>query len=168
MEGVGTIPGKRESRRFEGLYMLRQDDLLEQREHDDAVAFGGWSIDLHPADGAFSEHPGCNQLHGRGIFQLPYRCLVGCLSLPGASSQDDIVGQLLGPDKDKLFVADSRKEFLFSKHLKIPVDTIFTAATEINTIITKLNQETLLGDRTVDSWVKEAVSQCDAAIAKAA
>ncbi|MGI8767603.1 MAG: FAD-dependent oxidoreductase [Propionibacteriaceae bacterium] len=48
LEGVGTIPGKRESRRFEGLYMLRQDDLLEQRQHDDAVAFGGWSIDLHP------------------------------------------------------------------------------------------------------------------------
>ncbi|RZK63481.1 MAG: FAD-dependent oxidoreductase, partial [Pedobacter sp.] len=49
LEWVGTIPGKRESRRFEGDYMLRQQDIVEQLTHDDAVAFGGWSIDLHPA-----------------------------------------------------------------------------------------------------------------------
>lgn len=75
LEWVGTIPGKRESRRFEGDYMLRQQDIVDQKEHADAVAFGGWSIDLHPADGVFSEKPGCNQWHGRGIYQIPYRCL---------------------------------------------------------------------------------------------
>mgnify|MGYP003575222975 FL=1 len=75
LEWVGTIPGKRESRRFEGDYMLRQQDIVEQRSHDDAVAFGGWSIDLHPADGVFSEKPGCNQWHGKGIYHIPYRCL---------------------------------------------------------------------------------------------
>lgn len=76
LEWVGTIPGKRESRRFEGLTMLRQQDIAEQRTHDDAVALGGWSIDLHPADGVFSEHPGCHQVHTRGVYQIPYRCLV--------------------------------------------------------------------------------------------
>lgn len=75
LEWVGTIPGKRESRRFEGDYILRQQDVVEQRHHDDAVAFGGWSIDLHPADGVFSEKPGCNQWHGKGIYPIPYRCL---------------------------------------------------------------------------------------------
>ncbi len=75
LEWVGTIPGKRESRRFEGDYMLRQQDIVEQREHEDAVAYGGWSIDLHPADGVFSEKPGCNQWHAKGIYQIPYRCL---------------------------------------------------------------------------------------------
>lgn len=75
LEWVGTIPGKRESRRFEGDYMMRQQDIVEQREHEDAVAFGGWSIDLHPADGVFSERPGCNQWHSKGIYQIPYRCL---------------------------------------------------------------------------------------------
>jgi len=73
LEWVGTIPGKRESRRFEGDYMLRQQDIVEQRVHSDAVAYGGWSIDLHPADGVFSEKPGCNQWHGKGIYQIPYR-----------------------------------------------------------------------------------------------
>ncbi len=75
LEWVGTIPGKRESRRFEGDYMMRQQDIVEQRHHEDAVAFGGWSIDLHPADGVFSEKPGCNQWHSKGIFQIPYRSL---------------------------------------------------------------------------------------------
>ena len=75
LEWVGQIPGKRESRRFEGDYMLTQQDIVEQRTHPDAVAFGGWSIDLHPADGIFSEKPGCNQWHGKGIYQIPYRCL---------------------------------------------------------------------------------------------
>jgi len=75
LEWVGTIPGKRESRRFEGDYILRQQDVVEQRAHDDAVAFGGWSIDLHPADGVFSEKPGCNQWHAKGVYQIPYRTL---------------------------------------------------------------------------------------------
>ncbi|RPE05730.1 FAD-dependent oxidoreductase [Chitinophaga lutea] len=75
LEWVGMIPGKRESRRFEGDYMMRQQDIVEQREHEDAVAFGGWSIDLHPADGVFSEKPGCNQWHSKGIYQIPYRSL---------------------------------------------------------------------------------------------
>lgn len=75
LEWVGTIPGKRESRRFEGDYMLTQHDIVEQRTHPDAVAFGGWSIDLHPADGVFSEKPGCNQWHSKGVYQIPYRCL---------------------------------------------------------------------------------------------
>lgn len=75
LEWVGTIPGKRESRRFEGDYLIKQQDLVEQRTYNDAVAFGGWSIDLHPADGVFSEKPGCNQWHGKGIYQIPYRSL---------------------------------------------------------------------------------------------
>lgn len=75
LEWVGTIPGKRESRRFEGDYILTQQDIVEQKIHEDAVAFGGWSIDLHPADGVFSEKPGCNQWHSKGVYQIPYRSL---------------------------------------------------------------------------------------------
>ncbi|MRX46926.1 FAD-dependent oxidoreductase [Pedobacter puniceum] len=74
LEWVGTIPGKRESRRFEGDYILKQQDIIEQSIFEDTVAFGGWSIDLHPADGVYSEKPGCNQWHSKGIFGIPYRC----------------------------------------------------------------------------------------------
>lgn len=76
LEWVGTIPGKRESRRFEGLYMLKQQDVIEQAYFEDAVAFGGWALDLHPADGIYSNKPGCNQYHSKGIYSIPYRSFV--------------------------------------------------------------------------------------------
>lgn len=75
LEWVGTLPGKRESRRFEGDYMLIQQDIIEQRFHEDAVSYGGWSIDLHPAIGVFGEEAACNQWHSKGVYQIPYRCL---------------------------------------------------------------------------------------------
>ncbi len=76
LEWVGTIPGKRESRRFEGPYMLKQQDLVEQKHFYDTVSFGGWAIDLHPADGVFSDLPSCNQYHAKGIYEIPYRCFI--------------------------------------------------------------------------------------------
>lgn len=75
LEWVGMIPGKRESRRFEGDYILTQRDIVEQQTHFDAVSYGGWAIDLHPADGVYSAQPGCSQWHTKGVFQIPYRAM---------------------------------------------------------------------------------------------
>lgn len=75
LEWVGAIPGKRESRRFEGDFVLTQADIVEQRRHADAVSFGGWAIDVHPADGVYSAQPGCEQWHSKGVYQIPYRAL---------------------------------------------------------------------------------------------
>ncbi len=75
LEWVGLIPGKRESRRFEGDAMLTQPEIVERRRHDDDVSFGGWSMDLHPADGIYSPEHGCSQVHAKGIYPIPYRCL---------------------------------------------------------------------------------------------
>ena len=47
LDRVGLVPGKRESRRIVGDYILREQDLLEQRDFDDAIAYGGWTMDLH-------------------------------------------------------------------------------------------------------------------------
>ncbi|MBB3208837.1 hypothetical protein FHS27_004670 [Rhodopirellula rubra] len=75
LEWVGQIPGKRESRRFEGDVMMVQQDIVEQRRHHDAVSFGGWAIDLHPVDGVFSSESGCTQWHSKGVYQIPYRSM---------------------------------------------------------------------------------------------
>lgn len=75
LEWVGTIPGKRESRRAEGDYMLRQRDIVEQVEHEDNICHGGWSIDLHPADGVYGSEGGCNQYHAKGAYGIPFRCM---------------------------------------------------------------------------------------------
>jgi hypothetical protein len=74
LEWVGTIPGKRESRRFEGDYMIRQQDLVEQTKFEDVCVHGGWAVDLHPADGVYSELSGCTQWHSKGVYGIPYRC----------------------------------------------------------------------------------------------
>ncbi len=76
IEWVGMIPGKRESRRFEGPIMLTQKDIVEQRTWEDAVSVGGWSLDLHPADGVYSKHQGCDQYHSKGVYQIPYRTMI--------------------------------------------------------------------------------------------
>lgn len=74
LEWVGTVPGKRESRRFNGDYMLNQKDIVEQRDHYDRVLHGGWAMDLHPADGIYSKHSSCSQWHSKGVYTIPYRC----------------------------------------------------------------------------------------------
>lgn len=74
LEWVGTIPGKRESRRFEGDYMLVQEDIVKQKDYYDRVAFGGWAMDLHPADGIYSKYNSCTQWHTKGVYSIPYRC----------------------------------------------------------------------------------------------
>ncbi|MGF1585564.1 MAG: FAD-dependent oxidoreductase [Bacteroidales bacterium] len=76
LEWVGTIPGKRESRRFEGHYMLKQQDIVEQTKFYDAVAFGGWALDLHPADGVYSDLPSCLQYHSMGVYDIPLRSYI--------------------------------------------------------------------------------------------
>lgn len=75
LEWASTIPGKRESRRFEGDYILKQQDIINQKPFDDAIAFGGWAIDLHPAKGVYSSYPGCTQYHSKGVYTIPYRCI---------------------------------------------------------------------------------------------
>ncbi|WPR71128.1 FAD-dependent oxidoreductase [Flavobacterium sp. NG2] len=76
LEWVGTIPGKRESRRFEGHYMIKQQDLIEQNTFEDAVSFGGWAVDLHPSDGVYDSRPGCTQYHSKGVYQIPLSTMI--------------------------------------------------------------------------------------------
>jgi hypothetical protein len=69
------VPGKREYRRFVGDYMLTQHDILRQEPFDDRVAFGGWSIDLHPPKGMYAEASGSKHMYSDGIYHIPYRSL---------------------------------------------------------------------------------------------
>jgi hypothetical protein len=74
LEWMGTIPGKRESRRFIGAYVLKQQDVTEQRQFDDAVAYGGWFLDYHPAGGVYAAEASCIQIPVFA-YTIPLRCL---------------------------------------------------------------------------------------------
>lgn len=75
LEWVGALPGKREYRRLLGDYVLTQHDVLGQTPFEDRVAFGGWSIDLHPPQGMYATEAGSKHFYADGIYHIPYRSL---------------------------------------------------------------------------------------------
>ncbi|MDP4097825.1 FAD-dependent oxidoreductase [Paenibacillus sp. P96] len=75
LEWVGSVPGKREYRRFIGDYMLTQNDIVAQTPFNDRVAYGGWSIDLHPPQGMYAKERGSKHRHADGNYHIPFRAL---------------------------------------------------------------------------------------------
>ncbi len=77
LDWVGSVPGKRESRRFLGDYILSQKDLVENRYFEDAVAYGGWPIDDHCPGGILSPDlpPTVYHQHFQIPYSIPFRCL---------------------------------------------------------------------------------------------
>lgn len=75
LEWLGSLPGKRESRRMRTDYMPTARDILEGRRYDDSAFYGGWYIDSHPAGGMRdTEKEHCEQIPVP-IYPLPLRSL---------------------------------------------------------------------------------------------
>ncbi len=76
LDWIGALPGKRESRRLVGDYVLRETDLYGGKTFFDAVAYGGWSMDLHTPGGLMktTDAPNVN-VETDHVYQIPYRCL---------------------------------------------------------------------------------------------
>ncbi len=77
LDWFGFLPGKRESRRFIGLHTFSQEDIMQSRVFDDAIAFGGWPIDTHPPEGVDKpdEKP-CNMRPVPHLYNIPLRCFI--------------------------------------------------------------------------------------------
>lgn len=77
LDWIGSIPGRRESRRFMGDYILTERDLVDNTHFDDAIAFGGWSLDEHCPGGIENLDEPASFFHARfkEVYQVPYRCL---------------------------------------------------------------------------------------------
>lgn len=67
-----THAGIRETRRIVGRHVLTKDEVLAGARFDDAIALGGFPIDIHAPSGAGVD---CPQHTGRA-YQIPLRCLV--------------------------------------------------------------------------------------------
>jgi len=77
LDWFGFLPGKRESRRFTGLHVLTEADVMGSRAFADAIAFGGWPVDTHPPDGVDSpEEPPCTQDFVPHIYDIPLRSCI--------------------------------------------------------------------------------------------
>ncbi len=77
LEWVCSLPGKRESRRLLGEYVLCENDLMNNRRFDDTIGYGGWAMDCHVIDGfkTGSEEP-TKYIHMEDVYEIPYRCIV--------------------------------------------------------------------------------------------
>jgi len=78
LEWIGFLPGKRESVRYVGEYVLTQNDILDGGKFYDTVAYGGWTMDDHNPKGMLANtsddtpsimHPAPSP------YGIPYRCL---------------------------------------------------------------------------------------------
>ncbi len=75
LEWVGSIPGRRESKRAIAQYTLTHDDILSGKQFSDAVCHGGWPIDTHPSSGFFDARKSCRQLPVNP-YDIPLSCLI--------------------------------------------------------------------------------------------
>ncbi len=75
LDFLGFLPGKRESRRLMGEYVLTQKDISENKAFHDVVAYGGWTLDDHFPGGFFHKGAPNTNFQTPAPYQIPYRCL---------------------------------------------------------------------------------------------
>ncbi len=75
LDWVGFLPGKRESRRIKGDYILKEQDLIGGRIFDDAIAYGGWPMDMHVAGGLRAKLEPTDYIHLDKLYTIPYKSL---------------------------------------------------------------------------------------------
>ncbi|HEX7009326.1 MAG TPA: FAD-dependent oxidoreductase, partial [Phycisphaeraceae bacterium] len=75
VEWIGSLPGKRENRRYVGDHILTQNDIRAGGAFDDIVAYGGWSMDDHHPAGIY--YPGKPTIFhpAPSPYGIPYRSL---------------------------------------------------------------------------------------------
>ena len=77
LEWIGFLPGKRESRRYVGKYVVTQNDVEAEGRFDDIVAYAGWSMDDHFPEGFYytKGHPTIYHPAPQP-WGLPLRCMI--------------------------------------------------------------------------------------------
>lgn len=75
LDFLGFLPGKRESRRMMGEFLITEPDITENRSYPDTVAFGGWPVDDHFPDGFYHKGTPNTDFHTPAPYQIPYRAL---------------------------------------------------------------------------------------------
>lgn len=85
LDWVGSVPGKRESRRIIGDYILNENDIKESKLFKDRVAYGGWFLDIHtpggilkkkePPESTFKDHGEELEKKHVTVYSIPFRAL---------------------------------------------------------------------------------------------
>ena len=84
LDWIGFLPGIRESRRIIGEHILKQDEIVKNKEFFDRVTHGGWFIDVHTMGGILARNKPPENLCGnydysRSLTIRPYSIPFGSL-----------------------------------------------------------------------------------------
>lgn len=98
LDFIGQVPGKRESRRIVGRHWLTEVDLQQRTAFPDAIAHGGWFVDLHTPGGllAPTSEPAAAEGY-RADSEYAASSYIGPYAIPLRS--------LIARDVDNLFLA---------------------------------------------------------------
>ena len=75
LDFLGFLPGKRESRRMLGEYLLTQRDVSDGKVFEDEIAFGGWPLDDHFPGGFYHKGTPNTDISTPAPYSIPYRTL---------------------------------------------------------------------------------------------
>ena len=75
LDFLGFLPGKRESRRMVGEYIITQKDISQGFVFDDEIAFGGWPLDDHFPGGFYHRGVPNTYFPTPAPYSIPYRAL---------------------------------------------------------------------------------------------
>ncbi len=133
---TGSIPGKRESTRYVGPYTLTQQDITSGGKFDDAVAYGGWTLDDHDTNGFHNKGlASIEYIIGQG-YGIPYRCLysvnvpnlmfagrdISCTHMAFSGvrvmATCALIGQAVGTAADMILDKGTTPAGLYEKHIK--------------------------------------------------
>ena len=98
LDWMGSVLGKRESRRIVGRIVVTEQEIQARRAWTDEVAFGGWFLDLHTAGGLIAEHSEANSADNYNPFTE--RAALGYVGPYGIP-----LSALIARDVDNLFLA---------------------------------------------------------------
>lgn len=77
LEWLCFLPGKRESRRYTGKYIVTQNDVESEGKFEDIVAYAGWSMDDHFPEGFYYSAGNPTIYHPAPTpWGLPLRCMI--------------------------------------------------------------------------------------------
>lgn len=75
LDFLGFLPGKRESRRMCGEYIITQRDISDNKVFEDEIAYGGWQLDDHFPGGFYHKGTPNTNIPTPAPYSLPYRAL---------------------------------------------------------------------------------------------